>query len=110
LISGSSVDSAFGAESATGSVSEASVGIGAEDAVEGLETMIRCLHTRHLKRAASPLIFEGSIRYFLPHSSQMTIMVALLKKDVELERWAGDCLPLNKNRPVFAVSDSHCFV
>jgi hypothetical protein len=50
----------------------------AEDAACGFETMIMCVHTRHLNRAATPFIFEESIRYFFPHSSQMTIMAELL--------------------------------
>jgi hypothetical protein len=82
LISDSSVGGAFNPESVVGSLSDKSAGTAVDDTGDGLETMIICMHTRHLKRAASPLIFEGSIRYFLPHSSQMTIMVALLKKDV----------------------------
>ena len=44
-----------------------------------LSTVIRCEHERHLKRALSPFIFSGSIRYFLPHSSQMTIIAILLE-------------------------------
>jgi hypothetical protein len=44
----------------------------------GFDTMIMCVQTRHLNRAAAPFIFEGSIRYFFPHSSQMTIMAELL--------------------------------
>jgi hypothetical protein len=44
----------------------------------GFETIIMWVHTRHLNLAAAPLILEGSIRYFFPHSSQMTIMAELL--------------------------------
>ena len=40
----------------------------------GFETTIRCAQVLHLKLAALPLILAGSIRYFLPHSSQMTII------------------------------------
>ena len=44
----------------------------------GFETTIMCVQARHLKLAALPLILVGSIRYFLPHSSQMTIIQGIL--------------------------------
>ena len=44
----------------------------------GFETMIWCAQARHLMLAARPLILAGSIRYFFPHSSQMTIMQNIL--------------------------------
>jgi hypothetical protein len=79
FISGSAGGAASSAGLAAPFVSGKPLGGTVVAVVDGLETMIIWVHTRHLNRAAAPLILEGSIRYFFPHSSQMTIMVALLK-------------------------------
>jgi hypothetical protein len=47
----------------------------------GFDTTMRWVQERHLKLAALPLILEGSIRYFFPHSSQITIIPFLLKPE-----------------------------
>jgi hypothetical protein len=77
-MSGAVFDACFPAVSATVSVADTSPAAAAGDADCGFETMIKCVHTRHLKRAALPLILETSSRYFFPHSSQMTIIAELL--------------------------------
>jgi hypothetical protein len=79
FISGSAGGTASSAGLAPPCVPDKSLADTAAAVDDGLDTMIIWVHTRHLKRAAAPLILEGSIRYFFPHSSQMTIMVALLK-------------------------------
>ena len=64
---------------AAGGVGSGAGGTSALPTFTCLSTVIRCEHERHLKRALSPFIFSGSIRYFLPHSSQMTIIAILLE-------------------------------
>jgi hypothetical protein len=78
LISGPAAGTSVSADAMAVSVADKSTWESAEDAACGFETMIMCVHTRHLNRAAAPCIFEGSIRYFFPHSSQMIIMAELL--------------------------------
>jgi hypothetical protein len=77
-MSGAVADACFPTGSAAFSVAGNSSAAAAGDADCGFETMIKCVHTRHLKRAALPLILETSSRYFFPHSSQMTIIAELL--------------------------------
>jgi hypothetical protein len=77
-MSGSAAGAFFSAVSAVFSVAGNSFTAIAGEADCGFETMIICVHTRHLNRAALPLILERSSRYFFPHSSQMTIMAELL--------------------------------
>jgi hypothetical protein len=78
FISGLAGAASESADSMAVSVMDKSTWGDAAGAACGFETVIICVHTRHLKRAAVPFILEGSILYFFPHSSQITIMAELL--------------------------------
>jgi hypothetical protein len=53
-------------------------GGGSGEVSSGFDTVMTLLQDLHLNLAPFSGILAGSIRYFLPHSSQITIMAKLL--------------------------------